>query len=93
MANHPDALKQNRKSIKRRARNREVTSYLHTLAKRLAAAVEAKKSDEAKASLAAVTREYDRAVTKGVLHRNTASRKISRLTLQVKKALAAEKSA
>ena len=47
------------------------------------AAVEAKNVDEAKSALSAAYKELDKAVTKGVLKKNTASRKKSRLTLKV----------
>lgn len=47
------------------------------------AAVEAKNVDEAKSALSVAYKELDKAVTKGVLKKNTASRKKSRLTLKV----------
>ena len=50
---------------------------------RVLIAVEAKNVDEAKAALQVAYKELDKAVTKGVLKKNTASRKKSRLTLKV----------
>jgi small subunit ribosomal protein S20 len=93
MADHASAIKQARKSKKRNTRNQLVVSSLKTLVKKMNAAMAAKKLDEAKALLAKATSAFDRAVTKGVLRRNTASRKISRLTSKVKKGLPTQKSA
>ena len=93
MADHASALKQMRSSKKRHARNQLVLTSLKTLVKKMNAALADRKLDEAKALLEKTTSAFDRAVTKGILHRNTASRKISRLTSKVKKGLPAQKSA
>ncbi len=71
MANHPSALKRHRQSEKRRLRNRVVRAVRTAVASRDPAA--------AAQTLARASRELDKAVTKGVLHRNSAARKISRL--------------
>lgn len=83
MPSTPSVLKSQRQAARRRLRNRAVISTLKTLTKHLAAVVEAKKLDEARTALAEVTRALDKAATKGVLHRNNASRRISRLTRKV----------
>ena len=93
MADHASALKQIRSSKRRQVRNQLVLSSLKTLVKKMNTALAAKKLDEAKDLLAKTTSAFDRAVTKGVLHRNTASRKISRLTSKVQKGLPTQKSA
>jgi small subunit ribosomal protein S20 len=93
MADHASALKQIRSSKRRHARNQLVLTALKTLVKKMNAALAAKQLDEAKALLQKATSAFDRAVTKGVVHRNTASRKISRLTSKVQKGLPAQKSA
>jgi len=93
MADHESALKQMRSSKKRQARNQLVLTALKTLVKKMNAALAAKNLAEAKTLLAKTTSAFDRAVTKGVVHRNTASRKISRLTSKVQKGLPAQKSA
>jgi small subunit ribosomal protein S20 len=54
-----------------------------TLIKKVQSAVAGKKPDEAKAGLLEATSAIGKAVSKGVLHRNTASRQISRLALRV----------
>ena len=74
------ALRQIKKDVRRQARNQAVRSELKTLTKRLHALLQAKKLDEAKTLIRAVASKYDRAVTRGVIHRNTAARYKSRLT-------------
>ena len=65
------------------ARNKSIKSRVKTFVKKVLTAVEAKNVDEAKSALSAAYKELDKAVTKGVLKKNTASRKKSRLTLKV----------
>lgn len=84
MANNPSALKRQKQSEKRRLRNKSYKSSINTSIKKVFANLEEKNADGAKASLAAAVARLDSAVTKGVLHRRTASRRISRLTRQYK---------
>ena len=65
------------------ARNKSIKSRVKTFVKKVLIAVEAKNVDEAKAALQVAYKELDKAVTKGVLKKNTVSRKKSRLTLKV----------
>ena len=65
------------------ARNKSIKSRVKTFVKKVLIAVEAKNVDEAKAALQVAYKELDKAVTKGVLKKNTASRKKSILTLKV----------
>ena len=65
------------------ARNKSIKSRVKTFVKKVLSAVEAKNVDEAKAALQVAYKELDKAVTKGVLKKTTASRKKSRLTLKV----------
>ena len=65
------------------ARNKSIKSRVKTFVKKVLSAVEAKNVDEAKAALQVAYKELDKAVTKGLLKKNTASRKKSRLTLKV----------
>ncbi len=83
MPNHRSALKRLRQSEKRRLRNKAVKSAIKTAIKMVRVAIEEGKPEDASAHLGAVVRLLDRAVTKGVLHRNNASRRISRLTVAV----------
>jgi len=73
------ALRQLRKDQKRHARNQAIRSELKTVTKRLLALLGAKKLDDAKALMQDVAGKYDRAASKGVLHRNTVARTKSRL--------------
>ena len=74
------ALKQIRKDRRRQAHNQAVRSELKTLTKRLATLLKGQKLEEAKTLLHAVTKKFDRAASKGILHPNTAARYKSRLT-------------
>ena len=65
------------------ARNKSIKSRVKTFVKKVLSAVEAKNVDEAKAALQVAYKELDKAVTKGVLKKNTVSRKKTRLTLKV----------
>jgi len=83
VAEHPSALKRHRQSVKRRLRNQAVRTQLKHLVRAVRAAIAVRDSKQAADSLSRATRALDKAVTKGVLHRNTAARKISRLALAV----------
>ena len=83
MANHPSALKRHRQSEKRQLRNRAVKTRLRHLVRAVRTAVASRDPAAAAQTLARASRELDKAVTKGVLHRNSAARKISRLTRAV----------
>ncbi len=89
MNKHPSAQKRHRQSVKRQARNIAIRSRVRTSVRRLREAIAAGNATEAAERLASATRVINKAATKGVLHRNTASRKISRLTLAVRKLKAA----
>jgi small subunit ribosomal protein S20 len=83
LATHKSAEKSHRQSEKRRARNHALKSRLRTLVKRVENALQRKNAAEAESELRVAAREIDKAVTKGVLHRNNASRRLSRLTLRL----------
>lgn len=93
MANHSATIKSARQSKKRRVRNQLISSSLKALVKKMNAALDARKPDDANSLLAETRSRLDRAVIKGIVHRKTASRRISRLTLKVQKGLVAKKSA
>lgn len=83
MANHPSAIKRARQNVVRHARNSTVRSKLKTLIKKVNTFVEEKNVEEAKNVLLSTTRSLDKAVSKGIIHKKTASRKKSRLTKKV----------
>lgn len=85
MANHPQAKKRTRQRVKRTARNRHFRTTVRTLVKRVRTAVAAGDNQAAGEVLKEAVRHLDRAVTKGVIKRKTASRTISRLALAVNK--------
>ena len=72
-------LKRTRQNIKRRLRNKAVASKIKTLVKKVLVALDAKDKDLTDKSFKDAAKAISSAGTKGVLHRNTASRKISRL--------------
>ena len=73
------ALKQLRKDRKRQSRNQMVRSELKTFTKRFVTLVSSQRLDEARALIQTLTSKYDRAASKGIIHRNTAARSKSRL--------------
>ena len=78
MANTKSAIKRMRQSETRRARNRMIRSKVRTAVKIARTAV-AGPAPEARSAVLDAIRTLDKAVTKGVLHRNTAARKKSAL--------------
>ncbi|MFC1855304.1 30S ribosomal protein S20 [Thermodesulfobacteriota bacterium] len=83
MANHKSALKRHRQSLKKHARNTAIRTNLKSSVKKLRAGIASKDKDISTTELQNVIIKLDRAVTKGVLHKNNASRRTSRLTKQV----------
>lgn len=79
----PSALKRWRQSEKRRLRNKATKAEIKTHRKKVLAAIEAKKKDEAVAELKKVISLYDRAARKGIVKPNNASRSKSRLAAKV----------
>ncbi len=85
MANIKSAKKRILVNQTKAARNKSIKSGVKTAIKKVDAAVAAKDAAAAKEALLAATSAIDKAATKGVYHKNTASRKISRLNLAVNK--------
>ena len=83
MANTASAKKRIRQTAKRTAINHARISRIRTFVKKVEAAIESGNKDEAAAALRAAQPELHRGVTKGVVHRNTAARKLSRLSKRV----------
>ena len=79
MANHKSAIKRNKQTAVRTARNIHIRSTMRTYVKQFRAAVANGDKDEATVALAKAVPYIDKASTKGVIHKSTASRKISRL--------------
>ncbi len=84
MANTRSAAKAARISAKRQAHNKSIRSRLHTLESRFLSALGGGKQQDAAVALQAVSSALDRAAKTNVIHRNTASRKKSRLAARLK---------
>lgn len=85
MANHESARKRIKQTAKRTARLKRVRTTTRTFMKRLRAAIQTGDKKTAETTLKSVVSQIDRAVAKGVFHRRTGSRYISRLSEQVSK--------
>jgi small subunit ribosomal protein S20 len=79
VANHPSALKRHRQSVKRQARNQVVKTRVKNLVRAAREAIDRGDRTAATAEFVRATRALDKAVVKGVFHRNNASRRIGRL--------------
>jgi small subunit ribosomal protein S20 len=83
LANHKSAEKRNRQAEKRRMKNASVKSHVKTQIKKILTAVEEKNLEKSKDELYTTIKVIDKAAAKGVLHKNNAARKVSRLTRKV----------
>jgi len=83
VANHASALKRVKQTKKRRLRNKSCKSTINTTVKKVCSSLEEKDADGVKTYYKEAVSRLDSAVSKGILHRRTASRKISRLTRKV----------
>ncbi|MBT8153242.1 30S ribosomal protein S20 [Epibacterium ulvae] len=84
MANSPQAKKRARQNEQRFAVNKARRSRIRTFLRNVEEAIESGDKETATAALRAAQPELMRGVTKGVYHKNTASRKVSRLASRVK---------
>ena len=82
MANIKSAVKRIKQNERRRVRNRAVRSRVRAAVKGARQSIDTK-APESRATVLAAMRTLDRAVTKGVLHRNTAARRKSALARQL----------
>ena len=80
LARNLSAEKSDRQGEKRRLRNKMIKTRARTLAREVTELVEGKKKEEAAKVLAELSSFLDKAVSKGVYHRNTAARKKSRMS-------------
>ncbi len=90
MANVASAEKRNRQRLKRRDRNVFHLSTLRTQVKKVQKALLANDTKSASEQLAVAVKAIDKAAQRGVIKKETASRKVSRLTLAVNRASAAK---
>jgi small subunit ribosomal protein S20 len=87
MANHKSAEKRHRQSLKRRTRNRLVKATVRTAVKKARASIHAN-SPELPSCMKTAESELAKAAKKGIMHKKTAARLISRLASQANKASA-----
>lgn len=80
---HLSQIKRQRQDKKKAFANLQVRSEVKTFIKKVRSAIEAKEKDQAATELKAASRVIQKAINKGVLHKNNAARKISRLAHQV----------
>ena len=83
MANTPQAKKRIRRNDKRAEINGARVSRIRSFVKKVEAALDAGDKDSAKTALQAAQPEMARGVARGVLHKNTVARKMSRLSKRV----------
>lgn len=83
MANHKSAIKRAKQSEQRRLRNRARRTRMKHAIKSLEEALASRNVEEARSRLQEAISVIDRTASKGVIHKNHASRRISRLTQQV----------
>ena len=84
MANTASARKRIRQTVKRTLRNTARKSRMRTFVKKVEVACASGDKEAAAAAFKAAQPEMQRAVGKGVIHRNTVSRKLSRLSARIK---------
>ncbi|SLN63287.1 30S ribosomal protein S20 [Roseisalinus antarcticus] len=84
MANSPQAKKRARQNERRNAVNKARRSRIRTELRKVEEAIASGNQEAAAAALKAAQPELMRGVTKGVFHKNTAARKMSRLSSRVK---------
>ncbi|MCL4678488.1 MAG: 30S ribosomal protein S20 [Alphaproteobacteria bacterium] len=84
MANHKSAKKRMRRNASRTEVNKSRKSRMRTFIKKVELAIESKDSKLAQEALRLMQPELSRSVSKGLIHKNAAARKLSRLTAKVK---------
>ena len=83
MANHKSAIKRARQSEEQRVRNRSRKTRMKNVIRDLDEAIAGKSPEKAAEELKKAVSVIAKTASKGVIHKNTASRKISRLTREV----------
>jgi len=84
MATHKSAMKRIRQTKRRTEVNRARLSRLRTFVRKVEEAIAKGNKDEAKAALRAAEPELMRGAARGLIHRNTVARKVSRLSARIK---------
>ena len=80
MANHKSAIKRARQNELRRLRNKSVKTRIKTIVKDFRSSTGEISGEDMSAKINTVQSAFDKAAKKGVIHKRTAARKVSRLT-------------
>lgn len=83
MANHKSAIKRIRQTLKRQLHNRVYRSRVRTFVKNARASLSKGSADAAKEAVRLAVQDLDRAASRGVIHKNNAARRKSRLMKQL----------
>jgi small subunit ribosomal protein S20 len=84
MANSAGSIKRARQAVKRNKHNSQIRAKVRTFIKKVAYAVEAGNKKDAQTGFTDMQKTLDQAVNKGLIHKNQAARKKSRLSSQIK---------
>ena len=84
MANSSGSRKRARQAVKRNKHNSQIRAKVRTFVKKVAYAIAAEDKKEAVSGFAAMQKNVDQAVSKGLIHKKQAARKKSRLSAQIK---------
>jgi len=84
MANSAGSRKRARQAVKRNQHNSQIRAKVRTFVKKVSYAVAAEDKKEAANGFTAMQKNLDQAVSKGLIHKNQAARKKSRLSAQIK---------
>ena len=84
MANSASSKKRAKQAIKRNKHNSQIRAKVRTFIKKVTYALEAGNKEEAQSGYATMQKNVDQAVSKGLMHKNQAARRKSRLVAQIK---------
>mgnify|MGYP000069982742 FL=1 len=84
MANSAGSKKRARQAVKRNKHNSQIRAKVRTFIKKVTYAIEAGNKEEAQTGYASMQKNVDQAVSKGLMHKNQAARRKSRLVAQIK---------
>ena len=84
MANSAGSKKRARQAVKRNKHNSQIRAKVRTFVKKVVAAISSGDKKEATGDFIKMQKNIDQAVSKGLMHRNQAARKKSRLSSQIK---------
>ncbi|MBU3917444.1 30S ribosomal protein S20 [bacterium] len=87
MANHKSAVKRAKQNVRLRLRNRQIKSGYKTEIKKFVSLVGENKIEDARKMLPLIHKVIDKACIKGVMPKNTASRKKSRMTTMLNRTM------